>query len=261
MPATSPNGIIKKEGFMHNFFIKEPSCNGIYTIYGADYNHVKNVLRMQVGDTLLVSDGKCNNLCEIVSYENDSVVVKIIEENYCDSSLPIEIYLFQGLPKSDKMELIIQKAVELGVTGIIPVEMSRCVVKLDKNKKNIKTARWQAISESAAKQCKRAFIPQVLDVLTFSEALKMSSEFDLLIVPYEDKNGMNSTKDALLKIKSGMKVGIMIGPEGGFSPEEIEMINNMGGLTVSLGKRILRTETAAIASLSMLMLYAEMNLK
>ena len=174
--------------------------------------------------------------------------------------MPVKLYLFQGLPKSDKMEFVIQKAVELGAEGIIPVEMSRCVVKLDDKKKKSKTARWQAISESAAKQSKRMTLPKVYDVMTYKEALNFANELDILLVPYECKDGMLSTKNALEKIKSGMSVGILIGPEGGFDEKEIALAEEKGGLTISLGKRILRTETAAVTALSMCMLYAETEL-
>ena len=246
---------------MYNFFVDEnQKLNNKYVITGTDFNHIKNVLRMGVGDTFLVSDGGISNLCEIESFESDSVIAKIIEENYNDTSLPISIYLFQGLPKGDKMELIIQKTVELGVECIVPVEMSRCVVKLDDKKKKSKVSRWQSISESAAKQSKCNRIPEICDVLTYKQALEKAKELDLLLVPYESKNGMADTKEALAQIKSGMSVGILIGPEGGFDEKEIEQAFEIGGKVISLGKRILRTETAAITSVGMCMLHAEMNL-
>ncbi len=246
---------------MYNFFVNKENRNGdCYFISGTDFNHIKNVLRMNVGDTFLVSENGVSNLCEIDGFENDVVVAKIIEENYNDTNLPIKIYLFQGLPKGDKMELIIQKTVELGVEKIIPVEMSRCVVKLDDKKKKSKVMRWQAIAESAAKQSKRNSIPEIADVLTYKQALEMAKELDLLLVPYESKNGMEDTKSALAEIKSGMTVGILIGAEGGFEEKEIEEAFEIGGKVISLGKRILRTETAAITSVAMCMLYSEMNL-
>lgn len=246
---------------MYNFFVDEnQKLNNKYVITGTDFNHIKNVLRMGVGDTFLVSDDGISNLCEIESFESDSVIAKIIEENYNDTSLPISIYLFQGLPKGDKMELIIQKTVELGVECIVPVEMSRCVVKLDDKKKKSKVSRWQSISESAAKQSKCNRIPEICDVLTYKQALEKAKELDLLLVPYESKNGMADTKEALAQIKSGMSVGILIGPEGGFDEKEIEQAFEIGGKVISLGKRILRTETAAITSVGMCMLHAEMNL-
>lgn len=246
---------------MYNFFVNEnQKLNDKYIITGTDFNHIKNVLRMNTGDTFLVSENGVSNLCEIEEFGEDSVVAKIVEENYNDTNLTIKIYLFQGLPKGDKMELIIQKTVELGVEGVIPVEMNRSVVKLDDKKKKSKVSRWQTISESAAKQSKRNTIPAINDVLTYKQAMEKSKEMDLLLVPYESKNGMEDTKTALSQIKSGMSVGILIGPEGGFDEKEVELAFENGGKVVSLGKRILRTETAAITSVSMCMLHAEMYL-
>ena len=159
------------------------------------------------------------------------------------------------------MELIIQKAVELGAEGIIPTEMSRCVVKIEEKKKKSKTERWQSIAESAAKQSKRSIVPKVYDIVNYKEAISKAAELDLLLVPYESKNGMSNTADALKIIKSGMSIGILIGPEGGFSDSEIAYAKEQGGNIISLGKRILRTETAAITAVGMCMLYAEINLE
>ena len=246
---------------MYNFFAKENQRqNNRYFIDGTDYNHIKNVLRMVVGDSFLVSENGVSNLCEIESFETDFVVARIIEENFNDTNLPIKIHLFQGLPKGDKMELIIQKTVELGVESIIPVEMSRCVVKIDDKKKKSKQQRWQAISESAAKQSKRNTIPEIEEIVTYKQAMARAKEMDLFLVPYESKNGMEDTKSALSQLKRGMSVGILIGPEGGFDEKEVDLAFENGGKVISLGKRILRTETAAITSVSMCMLYAEMYL-
>ncbi len=246
---------------MFNFFAKFDSRIGNnYIIDGQDFNHIKNVLRMKTGDKLLVSFGGVSHLCEIESFSDTSATVKITRENYQMTELPINIHLFQALPKGDKMELIIQKSVELGVNSIIPVEMSRCVVKLDGKKKKSKTERWQAISESAAKQSKRSIVPEINEVLTFKEALEKAKELDILLVPYENTRGMAGTKDALKEIKSGMNVGILIGPEGGFDEKEAELAFGSGGKELSLGTRILRTETAAITAVGMCMLYAEMAL-
>ena len=247
---------------MHNFFVDENKRQGdVYYITDADFNHIKNVLRMKQGDIFLVSSASKSDLCVLDSFTEEAVIAKITEENYQDTSLPVKLYLFQGLPKSDKMELVIQKAVELGAEGVIPVEMNRCVVKIDDKKKKSKVQRWQAISESAAKQSKRTIIPEVYDVLSYKQAMEKAKEMDVFIVPYENKDGMKATKNALSEIKKGMSVGILIGPEGGFDEKEIEIAESVGGLTVSLGKRILRTETAAITALSMCMLYAEMNIE
>lgn len=245
---------------MYNFFVDSQKKQGdCYYITDSDHNHIKNVLRMSVGDTVLVSDGNGSDLCRIEEINESAVVAKIIEENFQNTELPCSIYLFQGLPKGDKMELIIQKAVELGVCGIIPTEMNRCVVKLDDKKKKAKTARWQAISESAAKQSKRNTIPEVFEVMSFKNVLQKAKELDLLLVPYENERGMKATKDALQKIKTGMSIGILVGPEGGFDKNEIIMACEAGGEVISLGKRILRTETAAITCAAMCMLHIEMN--
>lgn len=245
---------------MFNFFVNNTNkIDNLYYIEGDDFNHVKNVLRMKIGDTLLVSEGGKSSLCMIEEFADDKVIAKILKEDYQDTNLPIEIYLFQGLPKADKFELIIQKAVELGAHKIIPVEMSRSVVKIEDKKKSSKVDRWQAIAEAAAKQSKCSSVPNIGDVTPFKLAVKQASELDVILVPYECQDGMTSTVNALKEVKCGQKVGIFIGPEGGFDDNEIAMLVEFGGKTISLGKRILRTETAAIASITMLMLYAEVN--
>ena len=245
---------------MYNFFVND-DCRqrDRYVITGADHNHIKNVLRMKVGDTILISANGKSNLCEIEIIDNDEIVAPIIEEDYQNTELPLQIHLFQGLPKSDKMELIIQKAVELGVYSITPIEMKRCIVKLDDKKKKSKQTRWQAISESAAKQSKRNTIPEINEIISYKAALNAAKELDLLLVPYENEDGILSTKEALAKLKEAKSVGIIIGPEGGFDDAEIEAAKDAGGRIISLGKRILRTETAAIPAVGMCMLYTEMS--
>ena len=246
---------------MYNFFVESTAKkDGRYVLAGADYNHIKNVLRMTAGDQFLVSCNDISDLCEIENIEIDVVVAKIIKENYQSTNLPINIHLFQGLPKSDKLELIIQKAVELGVSTVTPVSMKRSIVKIDDKKKKSKQERWQAIAEAAAKQSKRTAIPQVCDVLSYKEFITKAKDLDLLIVPYECAEGMAATKAVLREIKSGMNVGIIIGPEGGFEPKEIDEALSIGGKVISLGSRILRTETAAITTVAMCMLYSEMEL-
>lgn len=244
---------------MFNFFADEKNRqNSHYIIDGADYNHIKNVLRMEIGDTCLVScDGK-SDLCRIDSYFVDAVSLEIVEEDYTDTELPVKIYLFQGLPKGDKMEYIIQKCVELGVFGIVPVAMKHCVVKLDDKKAKSKQIRWQSISESAAKQSKRNIIPEVMNVCSFDKALEFAKTLDLILVPYENKEGMTATVEALSCLKNVKSVGIFIGPEGGFEKGEIEKTLGANAKIISLGKRILRTETAAITAVGMCMLSIEM---
>lgn len=245
---------------MYNFFVNEKK-DGRYFICGDDYNHIKNVLRMGVNDTFLVSCNNSSDLCKIASIESDTIVAEIIQENYQNTNLPIKIHLFQGLPKSDKLELIIQKAVELGVSSVTPIAMKRSIVKIDEKKKKSKVERWQNIATAAAKQSKRTLIPEIRDVLSYKEMLNCAQKLDLLLVPYESADGMAATKKALLKIKSGMSIGIIIGPEGGFEEKEITDAIASGGNIISLGSRILRTETAAITAMAMCMLYSEMELE
>ena len=246
---------------MYNFFVENTAKkDGRYFIAGTDYNHIKNVLRMNMGEQFLVSCEGVSDLCELESIESDTVVAKIIKTNYQSTNLPINIHLFQGLPKSDKLELIIQKAVELGVATVTPVSMKRSIVKIDDKKKKSKRERWQAIAEAAAKQSKRTAVPEVCDILSYKEFIARAKELDLLLVPYECADGMAATKAALSEIKSGMNVGIIIGPEGGFEQKEIEDALEIGGKVISLGSRILRTETAAITTIAMCMLYSEMEL-
>ncbi len=244
---------------MYNFFADASARqDNLFRITGSDLNHMKNVLRMRVGEEFLVSADGISYLCRLAGYEDDAAAAEIIEEDYQNTSLPIRICLFQGLPKSDKLELIIQKAVELGAEEIVPVEMHRCIVKLDEKKKAAKRDRWQAIAEAAAKQSKRNVIPAVQAPVSFARAMEMAGEMDLFLVPYEDARGMAATRDALAKLKAGMSVGLLIGPEGGFEPREVEAAQAAGGVSVSLGRRILRTETAAITAVGMCMLCGEM---
>ncbi len=247
---------------MFNFFANEENKhNSHYVISGTDYNHIKNVLRMDIGDTCLVSMGGKSDLCQIEEFSSDGVYLKILEEDYTDTELPVKIYLFQGLPKGDKMEYIIQKCVELGVFAITPVEMKHCIVKLDDKKAKSKRTRWQGISESAAKQSKRNIIPEIMEVSSFTKALEFAKGLDLILVPYENEEGMSATVEALANLKNVKSVGIFIGPEGGFEKAEIEKALNSGAKIISLGKRILRTETAAITAVGMCMLEIEMSSK
>jgi 16S rRNA (uracil1498-N3)-methyltransferase len=214
---------------------------------------------MKEGDEFLIScDGK-SDLCVLKEFSGDTVIAEIKEEDFQDTELPVKIYLFEGLPKSDKMELIIQKCVELGVHEIIPVSMKRCVVKLDDKKSASKINRWQSISESAAKQSGRSIIPQVHDVMSYKEALNYALTMDYSLVPYELAEGMEATKDALSNIKPGMDVAVFIGPEGGFDITEIDEACNKGMTPISLGKRILRTETAGLAVMSIIMYHLEIG--
>ena len=246
---------------MQRFFVEPHQIDSekhAIHITGSDVNHISNVLRMKTGEELWISDGsKYEYRCTIESFEPDEVLLHIVYSQEPEYELPCRIYLFQGLPKADKMELIIQKAVELGAYEIIPVETKRCVVKLDGRKSAKKTARWQQIAESAAKQSKRMLIPNVHEVLTFREALKYAESMDVRLVPYELARGMQETKEILAGIEPGQSVGIFIGPEGGFEEKEIEAAIEGGAKPITLGRRILRTETAGLAILSVLMFQLE----
>mgnify|MGYP000994855072 CR=1 FL=1 len=244
---------------MHHFFVDPSSIEeGIVRIVGTDLNHMKNVLRMKTGEAVLISDGTGKDYnCQIESYAEGEGILEILSENEDSKELPSRIWLFQGLPKADKMELIIQKAVELGAYEIIPVETKRCVVKLDGKKAAKKVERWQQIAESAAKQSKRMLIPNVHQVLSFKEALKYAESMDIRLIPYELAKGMQETKEILAAIEQGQSIGIFIGPEGGFEEKEVEAAISEGAKPITLGKRILRTETAGLAILSVLMFQLE----
>ena len=245
---------------MFNFFVENKNANGEFVIENKDFNHLKNVLRFKVGERFLVSHNGCSHLCELACYLEDCAYAKVLQENYNDTTLPISLYLFQGLIKGDKMDFVVQKAVELGADCIVPVEMARSIVKLDGKKKIERQKRLQAVCESAAKQSKRNAIPTVYEVLSFNSALDLAKSMDVFIIPYESHEGMTSTVNALQKIKAGDKVGILIGPEGGFEEKEVQKAIEQGGISISLGKRILRAETASLTALSMCMLYAESKL-
>lgn len=243
---------------VYQFFVEDGQITPeAALIEGSDVNHIRNVLRMRLGEKVRISSksGK-NYLCEISEITEDMVRASILEEYKEDTELPCKIYLFQGLPKNDKMELIIQKAVELGVYEIIPVAMKNCVVKLDEKKASAKVARWQAIAESAAKQSKRSLIPTVRMPLSYKQAVDAAKELDVKLVPYENERGMQATKEAIEAIKPGESIGIFIGPEGGFDASEIAMVKEDMQL-ISLGKRILRTETAGMTTLSILVYHLE----
>lgn len=238
---------------MYQFFVEpEQVAEEIIRIIGADVNHIRNVLRMKSGEKIRISDKSGNSFfCHIDKIEEQQVIAVIDEKDDLGTELPNQITLFQGLPKSDKMELIIQKAVELGAKKIVPVEMKNCVVKLDAKKAQSKCSRWQAISESAAKQSKRTVIPEVTLPMAWKEALKEAEALDVVLVPYENERGMDATREVIRGIRPGQSIGIMIGPEGGFADIEIGNLPEKMH-RISLGRRILRTETAGLATLSML---------
>ncbi len=240
---------------MHQFFVESTDITGrMVTIAGGDVNHIKNVLRMKAGEEIRVSsqDGK-SYFCEISEVGAGDVKARILCEDVQGTELASPVYLFQGLPKGDKMELIVQKAVELGAAAVIPVAMKNCVVKLDEKKAAARRSRWQGIAESAAKQAKRSVIPQVTELMDLKEALRSAADLDVKLMPYEKERGMEAARSAIEAVRPGDSVGVLIGPEGGFAPEEVLMARQAGFACISLGRRILRTETAGLALLSVLM--------
>ncbi len=244
---------------MYRFFVDEGQIfQDEIIITGPDVNHIKNVLRMRPGEKVLVSDGQDREYtCVLAHLENDEVRAKIEDVNGPARELPIKVTLFQALPKGDKMETVVQKMVELGVYEIAPVSTKRCIVKLDEKKAEAKTKRWNAIAESAAKQSKRGIIPKVLSPVTFQNALKKAREMDIILIPYEEAKSIDHTRKVLSRIKPGMSIGIFIGPEGGFTLEEVQQAIAVGAYDITLGKRILRTETAGMALMAVLMLQSE----
>lgn len=240
---------------MYQFFVEDEQVReNIIDITGSDVNHIKNVLRMKTGEKIRIStkSGKAY-FCHVADISDMAVAACIDSEDTIGTELDNEIVLFQGLPKGDKMELIIQKAVELGVSSVVPIVMKNCVAKLDDKKANKKIERWQAIAQSAAKQSKRTRIPKICMPMSYENVLKESSMFDVVLVPYENERGMDETRRILSSIERDTKIAVIIGPEGGFAPQEIEAADKLSNAhRISLGRRILRTETAAIATLAML---------
>lgn len=243
---------------MYQFFVEPGQINEPekrVVIQGTDVNHIKNVLRMKVGEELSVSNGVDGReyRCGITGFQEDMVVCELRFIKEAETELPAKVYLFQGLPKADKMELIIQKAVELGVYQIIPVATKRCVVKLDDKKAASKIQRWQGIAEAAAKQSKRGIVPQIAPVMSFKEAVKAAAQLQVRLIPYELAEGMDKTKEIIDHLKAGEDICIFIGPEGGFDEAEISLALENGIEPITLGKRILRTETAGFTVLSWIM--------
>lgn len=251
---------------MYHFFVEpEHISDKNVIITGDDVNHIKNVIRLKAGDEISISNGIDGRdyRCGIEKITDTEVLCRLrfIKEEGVE--LSSKVYLFQGLPKGDKMELIIQKMVELGVYEIIPVAMKRCVVKLDDKKVKSKTARWQGISEAAAKQSKRGIVPRICGVMDFKEALAYAKGMDVGLVPYEMENilegasGMKGTKKVVESLESGQQIAIFIGPEGGFEESEIQAAVDSGMKPITLGRRILRTETAGMTVMAWIMYQLE----
>ena len=244
---------------MYHFYTEKTNISDkTITIYGEDVNHIKNVLRMKEGEEIIICDSEGTDYhSKITDLGRDEVTAEILSSGISEAEMKFRVHLFQGLPKKDKMEMIIQKSVELGVFEIIPVMTRRVIVKLDdKKKEEAKLKRWQAISESAAKQSGRGIIPEIKPCIGFKDALKAASAMNKVFIPYENAPSSDKDMKEYLKILSSIlpdtDVAVFIGPEGGFEPQEVEEAIGFGAVPVSLGKRILRTETAGIMLLSVL---------
>ena len=246
---------------MHRFYVSDISeAEKSIIISGGDVNHIANVLRLSVGDEITVSDGTSRDyLCritEIDTKDKHEVTADIVDVFDSNAELPVLVYLFQGVPKGDKLETVIQKNIELGCHEVIPVMMERTVVKLDDKKKKHKQARYQGIAESAAKQSGRGIIPEIREYMTFDEAVRYAAGMDYILVPYESAEGMIYTRKLLNDIASsdynGKKIAVFIGPEGGFSLTEIKKLEEKNAKIFTLGHRILRTETAGMTVMSIL---------
>ncbi len=245
---------------MYQFFVEPSQIHDKKVIItGSDVNHIKNVLRLKPGEEIAVRNGVDGReyRCGIEEFAQDQAIcsLRFVKEEGVE--LPSKVYLFQGLPKADKMELIVQKAVELGVYEVIPLAVKRCVVKLDEKKARAKANRWQGIAEAAAKQSKRGVVPVVKEPMTMKEAAAYARGMDVKLIPYELAEDMAHTKKVIESIRPGESVAVFIGPEGGFEEGEVAEAIAAGIEPITLGKRILRTETAGLAVLSWLMYHLE----
>ena len=244
---------------MYRFFVEPDQVKDkTILIEGANMNHMKQVLRMRVGDVVTISDGQQKDYrCIIKTIMEDEILLDIDTVVPTTNELLSKISLFQGIPKKDKMEWIIQKNIELGVCEIIPVKMKRCVVKLDDKTAKKKVERWEGIAEAAAKQSKRSIIPVVQTPVGFKGMMEQLEKMDLVLVPYENADGMAYTRTVLGQLKGIKNIGIVIGPEGGFDQEEINHLMATEAKIISLGRRILRTETAGMTLLANIMIQIE----
>ena len=244
---------------MHQFFLNEPltDLDQTITLSRKEYQHAF-VLRLREGEEFVLSDGYGQeHLCEVLSTDKNTITARRLESREAQGELDCKLVLLQGLPKRDKLELIIQKAVELGAHQIMPVMMKRTNVKLDDKKADRKAELLQEISKSAATQAKRGIIPEVTGVTAFREALANVADADIKLICYEDETSRGTLEALLPTLPQAKKIALLVGPEGGISEEEWQLAKDAGFQSVSLGKRILRTETAGFCLLSYLMLHLE----
>ena len=243
---------------MRKFFVSSNQIDDDkITIFNEDVNHIKNVLRLISGEQIKICNKETseNFICEIVEISKEHIDCKILEVAKSVAEGNVELTIFQGLPKADKMELIIQKCTELGATEFVPVEFSRSIVKLNQKDELKKIERWQKIAEVAAKQSKRDLVPKVNHVININNLCNQIEKYDLVLLAFENED-KNSFKSELLKFinsKEKIKMAVIIGPEGGIEDYEVESLEKAGAKVVTLGRRILRTETAALSMASIIM--------
>ncbi len=236
---------------MAKFFVKTNQIeNNKIIILDEDVNHIKNVLRMEIGDKIQICNLETseNYSCKIENLTEKEIKCDIIEKLESKAESNVHINIFQGLPKADKMELIIQKCTEIGAAEFTPVNLKRCIVKLDSKDEKKKIERWQKIAEVAAKQSKRDIVPKINIIKNLNEVCNLISKYDIVLVAYEEEK-QNKLQDELIKIKNINKnynIAVVIGPEGGIEQEEIFKLKENGAKIITLGNRILRTETAPI---------------
>lgn len=241
---------------MSTFFVKAQQIKeDRIEILGEDYKHLRNVLRYQLGDELEVCDETEKRYrTKIIAYQKEKAICLIQETVEGTTELPIKVSLYQGLPKADKLEQIIQKNTEMGVLEIFPVEMERSIVKIEEKNKEKKLERWNKIALEASKQSGRQRVPKVYEPMKFKNIIENISKYDIVLLLYENEKSL-TLKQVLQKWKKEKiisKIAIMIGPEGGFSKEEVDILSKFDNLQiVTVGARILRTETAGIAALAM----------
>lgn len=230
------------------------------TISGQDAVHISRSLRMKAGESLTVCGGLgFDMLCEITGFYGDTVELKVMEKVATESEPSVKITLYQGLPKGDKLELIIEKTIELGVCEIVPVLMQRSVSRPDAKSAAKKQERYQKQAVSAAKQCGRGVIPTVAPMIGFSVMTAKLKQHQAVILFYECGGEPLSSVIGMINAEGVTDIAIVIGPEGGFDPAEAETLQTAGAFTATLGKRILRTETAPIAAIAAIM-YATGNM-
>lgn len=238
---------------MHRFFVdKEQIVDDKIEIIGTDVKHIKDVLRLRIDEEVEISSEGFTYTCKIGSLEKSKITVSILDKIKGSNEPPMDLILYQGLAKGSKMDLIIQKGTEVGITEFYPLATNRSIVKIkDIKKEQSKVERWNSITDGAAKQSKRDVIPQVKNIITFDEMIELLKDEENIIVPYEDEKA-NTIKKDLQNIKDG-KIHLIIGPEGGFESSEIEKLKLIDAKIVTLGPRILRTETAGIVAASIIL--------